>query len=244
MGVGPFAFRYQGNGATPANILIPFERQLIALQLCHWQFLYNETLQQTSLLVLYCWNCPKDDKFRYLIPILRKLGAAYNLGRWLIGKPEYDFLFVIIEPFFASSYRWRATRQNVTKLTTFWRGGSVWTKISGGRGRPSGIFLVSTKLDTFCYLTVKTAPCYMQSFWHNIGVWQTDIQTDGIAVASTALAMPALRQAVTKANTGIRWQKYTKRKPKSKENRNLNQQSTLRLLMFVRITMHDWSTQQ
>jgi len=34
MPVGPFAFRYQGNGATPANILIPVERQLIALQLC------------------------------------------------------------------------------------------------------------------------------------------------------------------------------------------------------------------
>jgi len=31
----------------PANILIPLERQLIALQLCRWQFLYNETLQQT-----------------------------------------------------------------------------------------------------------------------------------------------------------------------------------------------------
>jgi len=28
------------------NILIPLERQLIALQLCRWQF-YNETLQQT-----------------------------------------------------------------------------------------------------------------------------------------------------------------------------------------------------
>ena len=48
MGVGPFAFRYQGNRATPANVLIPLERQLIALQFCHWQFLYNETLQQTS----------------------------------------------------------------------------------------------------------------------------------------------------------------------------------------------------
>ena len=35
MGVGPFAFKYQGNGGTPANILIPLERQLIALQLCH-----------------------------------------------------------------------------------------------------------------------------------------------------------------------------------------------------------------
>ena len=31
----------------PANILIPLERQLIALQLCRWHFLYNETLQQT-----------------------------------------------------------------------------------------------------------------------------------------------------------------------------------------------------
>jgi len=61
-------------------------------------------------------------------------------------------------------------------------------------------FLVSRKLDTFWYLTVQTAPCYMQSFWHNTGVWQTDgqtdIQTDGIAIASTALAMPALRRTV------------------------------------------------
>jgi len=32
----------------PANILIPLDRQLIALQLCRCEFLYNETLQQTS----------------------------------------------------------------------------------------------------------------------------------------------------------------------------------------------------
>jgi len=30
----------------------------------------------SRLFVLYCRNCPKDDKFRYIIPILRKLGAA------------------------------------------------------------------------------------------------------------------------------------------------------------------------
>jgi len=29
---------------------------------------------------------------------------------------------------------------------------------------PLEYFLVSTKLDTFCYLTVQTAPCYVQSF--------------------------------------------------------------------------------
>ena len=37
----------KGTEQPPANILIPLERQLIALQLCRWQFLYNETLQQT-----------------------------------------------------------------------------------------------------------------------------------------------------------------------------------------------------
>ena len=41
-----------GRGRPPANILIPFERQLIALQLCRWQFLYNENLQQTFRPVL------------------------------------------------------------------------------------------------------------------------------------------------------------------------------------------------
>jgi len=30
----------------------------------------------SRLFVLYCRNCPKDNKFRYFIPILRKLGVA------------------------------------------------------------------------------------------------------------------------------------------------------------------------
>jgi len=37
----------KGMELPPANILIPLERQLTALQLCCRQFLYNETLQQT-----------------------------------------------------------------------------------------------------------------------------------------------------------------------------------------------------
>jgi len=41
-----------GKGCLPANILIPLERQLTVLQLCRWQFLYNETLQQTFRPVL------------------------------------------------------------------------------------------------------------------------------------------------------------------------------------------------
>jgi len=41
-----------GKGHLPDSILIPVERQLIALQLCRSQFLYNETLQQTFRPVL------------------------------------------------------------------------------------------------------------------------------------------------------------------------------------------------
>ena len=39
--------RSLGGKISPANILIPLDRQLIALHHYCWQFLYNETLQQT-----------------------------------------------------------------------------------------------------------------------------------------------------------------------------------------------------
>ena len=48
-----------------------------------------------------------------------------------------------------------------------------------GQGKgvvPGEYFLVSTKLDTFCYPTVNTASCYVPSFSHNTG--QTDRRTD------------------------------------------------------------------
>jgi len=55
-----------GRGRPPANILIPLERQLNALQLCRCHFLYNETLSR--LFVLYCRSRPKDDKSRHFDP--------------------------------------------------------------------------------------------------------------------------------------------------------------------------------
>jgi len=93
----PLRADVKGTQLSTANILIPLERQLIALQLCADSFYIMKLCSR--LLVLYCRNCMKDDKFRYLIPILKNLGAAYNLGSWLVGKPVYDFLFVIVERF-------------------------------------------------------------------------------------------------------------------------------------------------
>jgi len=154
----------------------------------------------SRLLVLYCRNCPKDDKFRYLIPHFEEVRGCVKPCWWLVGKIAYDFLFVIIELFSLALTIDALQGKTCQNSLLFGGGGSVWAKILGGRGRPSGIFLVSRKLDTFCYLTMQTAPCYVQSFWHNTGVWRTDGrtdgQTDGIVVASTALAIRALRRAV------------------------------------------------
>ena len=49
--------------------------------------------------------------------------------------------------------------QNVSKLTALGEGESVLAKISGDLVVSEEYFLVSTKLDTFCYLIVQTAPC-------------------------------------------------------------------------------------
>jgi len=86
-------------------------------------------------------------------------------------------------------------------------GRSVLAKISGERGRPWGIFLVSTKLDTFCYLI---RPCKLHRAtcrrFDTIPACdrqtdgRTDGQTDGIVGASTALAMRTLRGTVKMAD--------------------------------------------
>jgi len=48
----PLRWDIKGTELPPANILKQLERQLIALQLCRWQFLYNETFQQTSSFIV------------------------------------------------------------------------------------------------------------------------------------------------------------------------------------------------
>jgi len=78
----------------------------------------------------------------------------------------YNFLFIIIELFSLFFALTVEALQGETCQDSLLSGGGMLlgAKISGGRGRPWGIFLVFTKLDTFCYLTVQTAPCYMPSF--------------------------------------------------------------------------------
>ena len=76
-----------------------------------------------------------------------------------------DFLFVIIE-LFSLALAVEVVLQGKTCQDSLLsgEGRSLGAKISGERGRPWGIFLVYTNLDTLCYLTVQIAPCYVPLF--------------------------------------------------------------------------------
>ena len=115
----------------------------------------------SRLFVVYCQNCPKDDKFRYFIPIFKKIRGSVD------GSLESPCRVLV-------KCNWTSFFNSLLSGG----GRSVRAKISGEGVIPGEYFLVSTKLDRFCYLTVQTAPCYVPSFWHNIGVWRMDRQTD------------------------------------------------------------------
>ena len=147
----------------------------------------------SRLFVLYCRNCSKDDKFRYFIPHFEKVRGGVEpwlMARW---KARVEFLLSVIELLFVSPTV-EALQDKMCQNSQLSGGvGQFEPRFQGKWVVPGEYFLVSTKLDTFCYPTVQSAPCYVPSFWHNTSVWQTDGQTDGIAIASTALTMRALR---------------------------------------------------
>ena len=83
------------------------------------------------------------------------------MARW---KALVEFLLSVIELFF---YLLRLRRYKAkcvkTRCLQEWVG-HLEPKFQG-EGVVSGeYFLVSTKVDTFCYPTVQTAPCYVPSF--------------------------------------------------------------------------------
>jgi len=108
------------------------------------------------------------------------------MARW---KARVEFLLMWLD-FFSYLLRLRRYKAKGVKTRCYQEGlGQFERRFQGEGVVPGEYFLVSAKLDTFCYPTVQTAPYYVPSFWHNTGVWRTDgRQTDGIAVASTPLA--------------------------------------------------------
>ena len=103
----------------------------------------------------------------------------------------------------------------MSRLAAMRRGYVTWSQDFRGKESSLGnIFWFLQNVDTFCYLMVQTAPCYVPSFCGRRTDGRTDRQTDGIAIASTALAMGALRRAVKM----VSW--CMQNLPKSNEGQN------------------------
>jgi len=68
-----------------------------------------------------------------MINMHTKFGVTYTVHLWLVGKRVVNFLLVLIELFFASSYGWGTMSGYWSKLWCLKGGGSLWAQISGGR---------------------------------------------------------------------------------------------------------------
>ena len=137
----------------------------------------------SRLFVLYCRNCPKDDKFRYFYPHFKKVRGSVEpwlMARW---KARIEFLLSIIGLLFLS-LTVEALQGKRCQYSLLSGGGrSVQANISEGRGRPWGIFFGFYK--TRHILLSHSANC---TVLRAVVLTQNRRVTDGIAVASTALA--------------------------------------------------------
>jgi len=121
-----------------------------------------------------------------------------GVERWSMAswKALAEFLLSVIELLFLSHTVEALQGKTCQNSQPSWVGRSLWAKIWGGGGRPWEIFFRFYKtrhilLSNGANCTVLRAVVLTQ--YRRVSDGQTDRQTDGIAIASTALAMRALR---------------------------------------------------
>ena len=83
------------------------------------------------------------------------------MARW---KARAEFLLSVIELLFLSLTVEALQGKTCQNSRPSGVGRSLGAKISGGRGRPWGIFLGFYKTRHILLSTVQTAPCYVPSF--------------------------------------------------------------------------------
>ena len=81
-----------------------------------------------------------------------------------LWKAHAEFFLSVIELLFYLLLLRRYKAKRVKPRCYLQRVGHFEPRFQGEGVVPEEHFLVSTKLDTFCYLTVQTAPCNVQLF--------------------------------------------------------------------------------
>jgi len=180
---------FQGEGVVPLPIYWYHSK-------CNWMR-YNFAADSfyimklcSRLFVLYCRSRPKDDKSRHFDAHFEEVRGSVEprwMARW---KARVEFLLSVIELLFlcitVEALQCKMCQNSLPSGV----GRPVWTKISGGRGRPWGIFFGFYKTRHFAIGQCKLH-CATCSRFDTIlaGDIQTNGQTDGIAAASTAHAI-------------------------------------------------------
>jgi len=83
------------------------------------------------------------------------------MARW---KARAEFLLSVIKLLFLALTVEALQSKTCQNALLSGGGRSLGAKISGGGVLLGEYFLASTELDTFCYPTLQTAPCYVPSF--------------------------------------------------------------------------------
>ena len=118
----------------------------------------------SRLFVFHCRSRPKDDNSRHFDPHFEEVRGRIEpwwMARW---KARAEFLLSAVELLFLSlTVEALQGKMCQNSLLQEWVG-HLEPKFQGEGVVPGEYFLVSTKLDTFCYPTVQTALCYVPSF--------------------------------------------------------------------------------
>jgi len=89
-----------GRGRPPANILMPLERQLIALQSAADSFYIVKLCSRHF--VLYCRSRPKDNKSSHFDPHFEEVRSGVEPWWIALWKAHAEFLLSVIELLFLS----------------------------------------------------------------------------------------------------------------------------------------------
>ena len=141
--VGPFTFRYQGNGATPRQ-LIDTTRKAIdcATTLPLTVFIMKLC---SRLFVLHCRSRPKYDNSRHFDPHFEEGRGGVEPWRMARWKARAEFLLSVIELLFLS-LRLRRYKAKRVKTHCFSERVGQFEPRFQGEGVIFHIFLVSRKL--------------------------------------------------------------------------------------------------
>ena len=107
---------------------------------------------------------PKYDNSRHFDPHFEEVRGGvepWSMARW---KALAEFLLSLVELLFLSLKVEALKAKRVKTCSLQEWVGHFEPKFQGEGVVPGEFFLVSTKLDTFCYATVKTASCYVPPF--------------------------------------------------------------------------------